>query len=126
MIAKKPYVYIASPYTKGDPAINTHFQCAMFEKMLNDGIVWPIAPLMSHFQHLIFPRPYKDWIDYDLAMLPLYDACIRLDATCERIGYSESKSSGADGEVAFFKSVGKPVFYKFCDLYNWVREGCGK
>lgn len=77
---EKPTVYIASPYTGGDVAINTHYQCRIFDKLLDDGKVLPVAPLWSHFQHTAFPRKYQDWIDYDQAMLPLYDACLRLNA----------------------------------------------
>jgi hypothetical protein len=118
----KPVIYIASPYSKGDPAINTRFQCEVFDKLMDDGFVWPVIPLVSHFIHLIFPRNYQDWIDYDLAMLPRYDACLRLNATYDKMKYVETKSSGADGEEAAFRKMGKPVFYSIEELYNWVRE----
>lgn len=58
----KPLVYIASAYTKGDAAINVRFQCSIFDKLLSDGRVWPLAPLWAHFQHLIYPRGYKYWV----------------------------------------------------------------
>jgi hypothetical protein len=119
----KPVVYIASAYTKGDVAVNTRFQCEVFDRLMNDGKAWPVAPLMSHFQHLIFPRPYQDWIDYDLALIPRFDACLRLTATCERLGYSQSESSGADGEVREFQRLGKPVFYSVVELYRWIDAG---
>lgn len=76
----KPVVYIASPYTKGDPAINAHFQCKMFDELLTEGKVWPFAPLWTHFQHTVFPRPYQDWTSYDNALLPRFDACLRIAA----------------------------------------------
>lgn len=121
-MSKKPFVYIASPYTKGDPAINTHFQCSIFDRLMNDGIVWPIIPLLTHFQHTVFPRPYTDWIAYDLATLPLYDACIRLNAVNDKLGYCITESSGADGEVASFRSQGKPVFFSIEECYEWARK----
>jgi hypothetical protein len=120
---QKPVVYIASPYTKGDPAINTHFQCKIFNTLMDDGKVWPVVPLWTHFQHTIFPRPYEDWIEYDKALLPRYDACLRLNAEIPELNYSESESSGADGEVAYFRSVDKPVFFTIEDLYKWVDIG---
>ena len=116
----KPVVYLASPYTKGDPAINTHFQCKMFDQMMNDGIVWPFVPLWSHFQHVVFPRNYKDWIAYDLAILERFDACLRLDAELPSLSYKVTESSGADGEVARFEALGRPVFYSLKDLYDWA------
>ena len=115
-----PIVYIASPYTKGDPAINTHFQCKVFDKLLSDGRVLPVAPLWSHFQDLLFPRPYEDWIKYDKAMLEIYDCCLRLPASIPRIGYYQDQSSGADEEAEIFKKQGKPVFYSIKDLYSVI------
>jgi hypothetical protein len=119
----KPIVYIASPYTKGDVAINTHFQCKIFDRLLTDGLVIPVAPLWSHFQHLLFPRPYKDWIQYDLSLLHLYNACLRLPASMEAIQYIQAESSGADGEVKAFENMGRPVFYSIEDLNTWVKRG---
>ena len=118
----KPVVYIASPYSKGDPAINTHFQCRIFDQLMDDGLVWPVAPLWSHFQHTLFPRAYQDWIAYDLALLPRYDACLRLNSEFPDLRYSEDRSSGADREAAEFKRMGKPVFYSIEDLYDWVKS----
>jgi len=118
----KPIVYIASPYTKGDQAINTHYQCKIFSQLMDDGKVWPVAPLWTHFQHTVFPRPYEEWIAYDKALLPLYDACLRLDAEMPELNYFVSESSGADSEAAYYKSAGKPVFYSIEELYNWVNE----
>lgn len=118
----KPVVYIASPYTKGDVAMNTHFQCKIFDRLLSTGRVVPVAPLWSHFQHTLFPRPYKDWISYDQEMLRLYDCCLRLDADIKDRGveYFQHESSGADAEVETFIKLGKPVFYSIDDLLNWA------
>lgn len=116
----RPVVYIASPYTKGDPAMNTHFQCRVFHRLMDDGIVWPVVPLWSHFQHSIYPRRYQDWIAYDLAMLERYDACIRLASELPELGYRVAESSGADGEVAAFKGMGKPVFFSVEECYEWA------
>ena len=119
-MSKKPIVYIASPYTKGDSAVNTHFQCRVFDELMNAGKVWPVVPLWSHFQHIIFPRHYQDWIDYDLALIERYDACLRMNAIHLPLGYEQKESSGADGEVAKFTELGKPVFYSINELYDWA------
>jgi hypothetical protein len=117
---RKPVVFIASPYSKGDQAMNTYFQCMTFDKLLTDGKVIPVAPLWSHFQHVVFPRNYQDWINYDQSMLHLYDCCLRLNAEVEKLGYVETASSGADAEAETFRNMGKPVFYAIEDLYKWL------
>jgi hypothetical protein len=123
---RKPIVYIASPYTKGDPAMNTHFQCRIFDRMMSEGKAWPLAPLWAHFQHTLFPRPYEDWVAYDMALLPTCDACVRLAATVEHLGYTENESRGADAEVRYFVDNGKPVFHSLEELYAWIESTWAK
>jgi hypothetical protein len=118
--ANLPWVYIASPYTKGDQALNTRFQMLVFDQLLTDGVVLPYAPLVSHFQHLVSPRRYQDWIDYDLALMSRFDICLRLSAEFKDLGYFQKESSGADGEVNLFKSLYKPVVYSLEELYDLV------
>jgi len=120
MSQQKPIVYIASAYTAGDVAVNTHFQCKVFDQLLKSGKVWPVAPLWSHFQHTLFPRPYHDWIEYDQALLPLYDACLRLVVTHPELSYVQAVSKGADSEVETFRRLGKPVFFDIESLYAWA------
>lgn len=121
----KPWVYIASPYTKGDQAINVRFQMRMWEILLDLGVV-PIAPLWSHFQHLHAPRPYQDWIDYDNEIIPRCDACLRLDVEDFKVGYKQSESTGADAEVKLFESLGKPVFRSLDELVHWHATSMSK
>lgn len=87
---------------------------------MNDKIVFPIAPLWSHFQHFIFPRPYEDWMAYDLELIKICHACLRLDADIPEMNYLITESKGADMEVAEFKKHGKPVFYSKEALYEWL------
>ncbi|MDB4630977.1 hypothetical protein OAF61_00620 [Pseudomonadales bacterium] len=121
MKTSKPAVYIASAYTSGDVAMNTHFQCKIFNQLLDDDLVLPIAPLWSHFQHTVFPRQYEDWINYDQALLPLYDACLRLDVELPEFDYQQLESKGADAEVEAFNKMNKPVFHSIDELYAWVK-----
>ena len=121
----KPWIYIASPYSKGDQALNVRYQHRIWHALLDMGCV-PIAPLWSHYQHLAFPRPYQDWIDYDMAIIERCDACIRLNATCESPAYFMSESSGADGEVKAFLAAGKPVFFNLKTLEEWLAEQAGQ
>jgi hypothetical protein len=118
----KPTVYIASPYSKGDVAINAHFQCRIFNELLDSNKVLPVAPLWSHFQHVLFPRKYEDWIKYDQEMLRLYDCCLRLSSSYPPLNYSENESTGADAEVQSFIDMGKPVFFCVQDLFTWVDD----
>jgi len=102
--------------------MNTHFQCKIFDRLLTEGRVIPVAPLWSHFQHTAFPRPYTDWVDYDQSLLHLYDACLRLNAELPSLAYRQEQSIGADAEVATFKRLGRPVFCSIEALYSWVEE----
>ena len=118
----KPIVYVASPYTKGDACINTRCQMKMFDELMDDGVVLPYIPLLSHFQHTAFPRHYQDWIDYDLRIIDVMDACLRIDAEYKPMNYYISESSGADGEEDRFRKQDKPIFYNKEDLYKWVKN----
>lgn len=117
---RKPVVYIASPYTKGDPCINTWWQVQVFNCLLNEGRVTPVAPLISHFLHTMHPRSYEDWIQYDLEILHTCDALVRLDASHDGLDYLEEDSPGADNEVDYMKKLGRPVFFSINDLYEWA------
>ena len=118
----KPWVYIASPYTKGDCAINVRTQMQAFDQLLSLGVV-PIAPLYSHFQHMFIPRPYQDWIALDLEVIQRCDACLRLGALhvyADGSLYQQRESSGADGEVAECLRLGKPVFHSVEEVAEWM------
>lgn len=101
-------VYIASPYTLGDVAVNVKVQMDCANKLMDLGFA-PFVPLYSHFQHMAHPRPYEDWIRLDKEWVLACDAVLRLDG----------KSSGADGEVELAKSNNIPVFYYIEELVNF-------
>lgn len=98
-------VYIASPYSKGDVAINVRRQIDAADELMNNGFA-PFWPVHSHFHHLVHPRPYQDWIDVDLTWIDVCDCLLRLDG----------ESPGADGEVARANELGIPVFYSIEEL----------
>jgi hypothetical protein len=98
-------VYIASPYTKGDVAVNVKLQLDTFDELMTLGFA-PHAPLYSHFQHMAHPRPYEDWLKNDLEWLPTCDCILRLPG----------ESSGADREIARAKELGLLVFYSIKEL----------
>ena len=98
-------IYIASPYTKGDTALNVKAQIDVADKLIDLGFA-PFCPLYSHFQHMIHPRPYEDWIRLDNEWVLACDAVLRLPG----------ESRGADGEVNLAKANSIPVVYNIEDL----------
>jgi hypothetical protein len=105
-------VYIASPYTKGDVAVNVKVQIDAANELMNLGFA-PFVPLYSHFQHMIHPRPYQDWIDLDLEWIPSCDCILRLPG----------ESSGADNEVYVASTLNIPVYFSLGSLMNAVERG---
>jgi hypothetical protein len=100
--------YIASPYSKGDVAINVKRQLDCANELMNLGFA-PFVPLLSHFLHLANPRPYQDWINLDKAWVLVCDCVLRLPG----------ESSGADGEVQLALDNNIKVFYSIDELKEY-------
>lgn len=92
------YVYVAGPYTLGDPVLNVRAACAAAEEIVRVGHT-PFVPHLSHLWHLISPKPWEYWMDYDKAWLDKCDVVVRLPG----------ESRGADLECARATSSGIPV-----------------
>lgn len=103
-------VYIASPYTLGDVALNVKLQMDTYDTLMTEGFA-PYAPLYSHFQHMAHPRPYQDWINIDFVWVKACDCVLRLGG----------KSSGADDEVKLAEKLNLPVFYSIEELCNFYK-----
>ncbi len=101
-------VYIASPYTKGDVAINVRTPILVADILREAGYL-PYLPLMSHFWHMISPHPYEYWTAMDMEWLYVCDCILRLPG----------ESKGADAEVKRMIELGKPVFYS---LYQFLKD----
>src|SRR5690348_14877704 len=93
-------VYIAGPYTKPDPCVNTHNAIRVADELMEAGYV-PYLPHLTHFWHTVAPKPYQTWLDYDAAWIAVCDAVFRMPGS----------SFGADGETALAKRIGKPVVH---------------
>lgn len=119
----KAMVYLAGPYTKGDQSINTTCQVRLMHELMDDGIVTPYAPLLSHFAHFLRPSPWEQWMDHSYAMIERSDAILRSPAWDERLGYYQDESKGADLEEEFAAKIGIPVFDTKTALYNWIKDG---
>jgi hypothetical protein len=103
-------VYIAGPYTKGDVGINVRNAIVMGNKVHTRGFV-PFIPHLTHFWHLLSPKSYTDWLEYDNQWLPLCDCVLRLPG----------ESYGADQEVELALSLEMPVYYslqELCEAYD--------
>lgn len=104
-------VYIASPYTIGDTAINVKKQLDCFT-LLSDMGYYPYAPLLTHFIHMANPRPYDTWMNHDFVWIKECDALLRL----------RGESSGADAEVDIADRYDIPVFRDIEELYLWAKR----
>ena len=98
-------IYIASPYTIGDVAVNVRESFIAADKLVELGFA-PYPPLYSHFWHFLSPKPYETWVELDNEWVLRCDALLRLPG----------ESSGADAEVALAKEYGIPVFYSIDEL----------
>jgi len=106
-----PLVYFAAPYTKGDPVENCHIAMEMWHEVQQEGIVVPVCPHWSMFQHFLHPLTYDEWIAYDMCIIRRCDALFR----------SPGVSEGADEEMTFAVSLNMPVFRDLRPLYKWPR-----
>jgi len=104
-------VYIASPYTLGDVAVNVKNQMDVADLLMNAGIA-PFVPLYSHFQHMAHPRPYQDWIKLDNEWVLVCDAVLRLPG----------ESTGADDETTLAMENQIPVFYTIEEVLAYYKE----
>lgn len=106
-----PLVYVAGPYSTGDPVENTRRAIRFADYLLDAGRCAPVVPHLTMFWHLVTPRPVDAWYAYDLAVLARCDALYRL----------AGQSTGADLEVEFARANGIPVFAEITELERWLR-----
>lgn len=69
----------------------------------------PYIPHLSHFWHMIRPRPYEFWVAHDMTFLECCNALLRLPGD----------SPGGDREVARANELNIPVFYDVFDLERY-------
>jgi hypothetical protein len=102
-------IFIAGPYTTGDPAVNVKAALDAATPLLNAGAM-PYVPHLNHFWHFVYPQDYEVWVDLDLEFLAACDALLRLPG----------ESPGADGEVARARELGIPVFDNLAQALEWA------
>src|SRR4051812_29216914 len=104
-------VYVAGPYSQGDPLANTHAAMDAGSHLLDLGFA-PFVPHLSHYLHERGPKDYEAWMALDFAWVVAAQALLRLPG----------ESSGADREVALAGKFGIPVFHDVADLVAWEGE----
>ena len=102
-------VYIASPYTLGDVAVNVKLQIDTASELIAAGfaVFWPLS---SHFLHMAHPQDYPIWTQQDLEWVASCDVLLRIGG----------ESKGADREVEYARELGKEVFCSVNDLTRRV------
>jgi len=115
---KKIKIYIASPYTNGDAAMNVKFQMEIADKLMDLGF-FPFVPLYSHFQHMFRPRKYNEWLEVDYVWIAQCDGLIRFYPIQNGVVLD---SKGADLEEIEAKRLGIPIFYSIEELVNYYKE----
>jgi hypothetical protein len=93
-------IYIAGPYTKGDPVENTRNATAVGKHIYARTGAGVIIPHLSLLAHMAFPEPPDFWYGFDLAILSHCTHLLRLPG----------ESWGADQEVKRAHELGIPVF----------------
>ena len=112
MSLKKCFVYIASPYTKGDTFVNVQRQIEFGNDLIDKGYV-PVSLLLNVVHYYAQKeREYDTWLEIDYNWILKCDALFRL----------EGESKGADLEVAYAKKNNIPVFTDMECLSMWYLE----
>lgn len=107
----KAKVYIASPYTIGDVAINVQKAISTGEVLAQLGFT-PYIPVLTHLWHLLYSHDPAFWYHYDNEWLSVCDCLLRLPG----------ESKGADDEVILAKGLNKPVFYDIKELTKYYGD----
>ena len=104
-------IYIAGPYS-GAEVRNTRRAIQAGMRLRRAGAC-PVIPHLSMLADLVEPEPYQFWIAWDLDLLQLCDALLRLPGD----------SPGADREVDAMRWLGRPVFFSEEDAVAWIGGG---
>ena len=103
-------VFIAGLYTLGGVGVNVKNHMIAFDTLYNYGFA-PFNPLLFHFQHIMYPRSYNDWIEIDNEYLLICDAVLRIPG----------ESFGADNEIKLAHTANIPVFFHMRDLLIYFK-----
>ena len=93
------HLYLAGPYTRPDPIINTNAGIRLATKLFERMLYVPHVPHLTLLWHMVTPRPIEYWYALDIQHLSVCEAIMRLPGD----------SSGADREMVFAKGAGLEV-----------------
>lgn len=96
--ARRLLIYLAGPYTEPDPVENTHRMIRIADALLDAGFT-PLIPHLTLAWHLVSPKRYEIWLDYDRELLARCDTVLRVPGD----------SNGATRECQFADELGIPV-----------------
>lgn len=102
-------IYVAGPYSLGDPLTNVQSMMDTASKLRGLGGV-PFVPLLAHFWDQRHPMPYECWME----------GCKVWVTKCSALYRMPGESKGADEEVKLAKRLGIPVFTEFAQVEAWV------
>lgn len=105
------YVYVAGPLSAGETSTNIRKAMNAAATLLDHGLR-PFLPHLTYYFDIVHPRPYNEWINYDLDWVLKCDAVLRLDG----------KSPGADEEVGHAEEHGIPVYYGVEGMRELIRQ----
>jgi hypothetical protein len=108
----KPLVYVAGPYSKPDPVVNTRNAIVAGLDLYDTGAITPLIPHLTMLAHLIRPEDIDFWYRLDLEQLEHCDAVYRLPG----------ESTGVEVEVAQARLLSIPVFESALGLVRWAEE----
>ena len=87
-VIEQPLVYLAGPYSQLDPIVNTRKMIKVADALLRLQVT-PLVPHLTLLWHLMHPRSYQFWLEYDLQLLSRANVVLRVPG----------QSEGADAEV---------------------------
>ena len=97
---RKKRVYVAGPYTQGDPILNIRKAIQVGEEILNLGHT-PFVPHTNYAWNMLYPHDSQVWYDWDIEWLKVCDVLVRIPGD----------SVGADKEEEIARDLGIPVIY---------------
>lgn len=90
------HLYLAGPYTRPDPIINTNAVCKVASILYERGLYVPHVPHLTMLWHLVDPHPIEWWYALDREHMRKCEAFCRLPG----------ESTGADNEQDFASAIG--------------------